>query len=51
VAYVVLREEATPAELIRGCRERLAPHKSPKRVVPVPALPRNAAAKLRRDRL
>jgi O-succinylbenzoic acid--CoA ligase len=51
VAFVVLCGEAAPDELIRWCRERLAPHKVPKRVQPVDALPRDAAGKLRRSRL
>jgi acyl-CoA synthetase (AMP-forming)/AMP-acid ligase II len=50
-AFVVLREEADPAELRGWCAARLAPHKVPKRIERVAALPRNAAGKLLRDRL
>ena len=50
-AFVVLREPVDPEELRAWCRERLAPHEVPKRVVPVDELPRNAAGKLMRDRL
>jgi o-succinylbenzoate---CoA ligase len=50
-ACVVLREHASEEELIAWCRGRLAPFKVPRRVQPVPALPRNTAGKLLRDRL
>ena len=50
-AFVVLREPVDPEELRAWCRERLAPHEVPKRVVAVDELPRNAAGKLMRDRL
>ncbi len=50
-AFVVLREPMDPEDLRAWCRERLAPHEVPKRVVPVEELPRNAAGKLMRDRL
>ena len=50
-AFVVLREPVDPEELRGWCRERLAPHEVPKRVVAVEKLPRNAAGKLLRDRL
>ncbi|WP_335933267.1 acyl-CoA synthetase [Streptomyces sp. PTD5-9] len=54
-AVVVLRGEATPAELIDHARERLAHFKAPKRVVLVDELPRNASGKILkrelRDRL
>ncbi|HEU0025175.1 MAG TPA: AMP-binding protein [Thermoleophilaceae bacterium] len=50
-AFVVLREPVQPAALRAWCRERLAPHEVPKRVVAVDELPRNAAGKLVRDRL
>jgi o-succinylbenzoate---CoA ligase len=50
-AFVVLRESVDPEELRAWCRERLAPHEVPKRVVPVDELPRNAAGKLVRSRL
>jgi o-succinylbenzoate---CoA ligase len=51
VAFVVLADGASEHELIAHCRERLAPHKVPKRVEPVAALPRNAAGKLLRSEL
>jgi len=50
-AFVVLRDGATAGELRDWCRDRLAPFKVPKRIEPVPALPRNAAGKLLRDHL
>jgi O-succinylbenzoic acid--CoA ligase len=50
-AYVVLRAEAAPEELRAWCRDRLAPHEVPKRVLEVHELPRNAAGKLLRNRL
>jgi O-succinylbenzoic acid--CoA ligase len=50
-AFVVLRRPATADELRAWCRERLAPHKAPKTVHEVAALPRNAGGKLLRDRL
>lgn len=45
-AFVVLRGEATEAELIGHARERLAPFKAPKRVLFVGELPRNASGKI-----
>ena len=45
------RAASTREELRAWCRERLAPHEVPKRVVAVEELPRNAAGKLMRDRL
>jgi acyl-CoA synthetase (AMP-forming)/AMP-acid ligase II len=50
-AFVVLSGEATGEELRDWARDRLAPHKVPKRVERVAELPRNAAGKLLRDRL
>jgi o-succinylbenzoate---CoA ligase len=50
-AFVVLAAAVPPAALQDWARERLAPHKVPKRVVAVRSLPRNAAGKLLRDRL
>jgi acyl-CoA synthetase (AMP-forming)/AMP-acid ligase II len=41
----------TDAELVRWCRERLAPFKIPERWITVDALPRNAAGKLMRRSL
>ncbi|MFB6712139.1 acyl-CoA synthetase [Streptomyces sp. NPDC056358] len=45
-AVVVLRGEATEAELIGHARERLAHFKAPKRVFFVDELPRNASGKI-----
>jgi o-succinylbenzoate---CoA ligase len=50
-AFVVLRSEASDAELIACARERLAPHEVPKRVVRVESLPRTAGGKLLRRRI
>jgi o-succinylbenzoate---CoA ligase len=51
VAYVVLSTPAGADELRGWCRERLDAFKVPKDVVVVNELPRNANAKLLRDRL
>ena len=50
-AVVELRSgaQATPAELIQTCRERLAPAKVPKSVEIVAAIPRSEAGKVRRS--
>ncbi|MFJ6433063.1 acyl-CoA synthetase [Streptomyces sp. NPDC091416] len=45
-AVVVLRGEATEAELIDHAREKLAHFKAPKRIVFVDGLPRNASGKI-----
>lgn len=51
-AFVVPRDPAlTPDELVDYCRARLAPYKKPRRVVFVPALPRNAMGKVQKDAL
>jgi O-succinylbenzoic acid--CoA ligase len=50
-AFVVLAGDASGEELRDWARERLAPHKVPKRVEPMAELPRNAAGKLLRSRL
>jgi o-succinylbenzoate---CoA ligase len=50
-AFVVLRRPASGEELRAWCRDRLEPHKVPKAVLEVEALPRNAGGKLLRDRL
>jgi O-succinylbenzoic acid--CoA ligase len=50
-AFVVLEGAASTEELIEWCRERLAPHKLPKRVEQVPSLPRSPAGKLLRDEI
>ncbi|HZS86409.1 MAG TPA: o-succinylbenzoate--CoA ligase [Chloroflexota bacterium] len=53
VAYVVLSPgtPCTVEELLAYCRARLAGYKVPARCIVVPALPRNAAGKLMRQRL
>jgi o-succinylbenzoate---CoA ligase len=50
-AFVVLREPTGAGALRAWCRERLAPHKVPKRIEQVQRLPRNPAGKLLRDLL
>jgi o-succinylbenzoate---CoA ligase len=50
-AFVVAREPVGPEELRAWCRERLAPHKVPKRVELVESLPRSPGGKLLRSRL
>jgi acyl-CoA synthetase (AMP-forming)/AMP-acid ligase II len=51
VAFVVARERVDPEVLLAWCRERLAPHKVPKDIVLVEALPRSPGGKLLRARL
>ena len=53
VAHVVLASEngASEEDLRAFCRERLAPHKVPKAITFVSALPRNATGKLERHKL
>jgi o-succinylbenzoate---CoA ligase len=50
-AFVVAREPVDPEQLRAWCRERLQPHKVPKEIALVAAVPRNAAGKLLRARL
>ncbi len=50
-AFVVPRELVDPEALRAWCRERLAPHKVPKRVELVESLPRSPGGKLIRARL
>ncbi|HTX54146.1 MAG TPA: long-chain fatty acid--CoA ligase [Candidatus Baltobacteraceae bacterium] len=52
-AFIILREgaEATPAELVRWCRGRLANYKVPRSVVIVPDLPRTATGKVHKPTL
>jgi o-succinylbenzoate---CoA ligase len=50
-AFVVPRERLDPEALRAWCRERLAPHKVPKRVELVRTLPRSPGGKLIRARL
>jgi acyl-coenzyme A synthetase/AMP-(fatty) acid ligase len=45
---VVLRQEATEAELIEHCRAQLAAFKVPRKVHLVPAIPRTATGKVQR---
>ncbi len=53
LAAVVLKEgvSVSPEELITRCRQRLAPYKCPKKIVLLPALPRNAMGKLQKNSL
>ncbi|MCX7590731.1 MAG: long-chain fatty acid--CoA ligase, partial [Kiritimatiellae bacterium] len=48
VAYIVLNEDAAfeEAAFLRFLKERLADYKVPKRVIQLPALPRNATGKV-----
>ncbi|HEX2071775.1 MAG TPA: AMP-binding protein [Thermoleophilaceae bacterium] len=50
-AFVVERAPVSDYDLLAFCRERLAGHQVPKRVVRVAELPRNAAGKLLRNSL
>jgi acyl-CoA synthetase (AMP-forming)/AMP-acid ligase II len=52
-AVVVLREteSVSPEELIRFCRDKLAPYKSPKSIVFQNDLPRNAMGKVQKAEL
>jgi o-succinylbenzoate---CoA ligase len=50
-AFVVPHERVDPEALRVWCRERLAPHKVPKRVELVESLPRSSGGKLLRSRL
>jgi o-succinylbenzoate---CoA ligase len=49
-ALVVLRERTDPEQLRDWCRERLEPHKVPKRIELVDSLPRSPGGKLLRER-
>ena len=53
LASVVLKEgvSVSPEELITCCRQHLAPYKCPKKIVLLPALPRNAMGKIQKNRL
>ena len=51
VAFVVPRERIDPDELRAWCRDRLQPHKVPKRIEFAEALPRTPGGKLMRGRL
>ncbi len=51
VAFVVLREHATEAQLVEHCRERLARFKVPKDVRFVNSLPRSGMNKVLKDEL
>ncbi|ANU25836.1 o-succinylbenzoate--CoA ligase [Planococcus versutus] len=51
IAFVVLQDEVTVAELLVYCREQLAAYKVPKKVTIVESLPRNASNKLLRREL
>jgi fatty-acyl-CoA synthase len=51
VAFVVLRHEASEAELVEHCRSRLARYKVPKAIRFVDALPRSGMNKVLKDEL
>jgi O-succinylbenzoic acid--CoA ligase len=51
LAYVVLKEHVSEAELLSYCRERLAKYKLPSRIYFRDSLPRNASSKLMRRML
>ncbi len=51
VAFVVPREPVDPDELRAWCRDRLQPHKVPKRIEFAESLPRTPGGKLLRGRL
>ncbi len=51
VAFAVLQDDVTVAELLVYCREQLAPYKVPKKLTIVESLPRNASNKLLRREL
>lgn len=46
VAFVILKQQATPGQLIAQCRRRLAPHKVPKQLTIVESFPRNSNGKV-----
>ncbi len=46
LAFVILKQQATPSQLIVHCRRQLAPHKVPKQVTILDALPRNSSGKV-----
>jgi o-succinylbenzoate---CoA ligase len=50
-AFVVLDGEATDADIVRHCRDRLAGYKVPRSIVRVEELPRTASGKLLKGRL
>ncbi|TDD47077.1 AMP-dependent synthetase [Kribbella antibiotica] len=51
VGYVVLRGTATPDELIEHVRENLARYKTPREIIIIDELPRNATGKVLRNKL
>jgi acyl-coenzyme A synthetase/AMP-(fatty) acid ligase len=48
VAYVVVRRELAPGELLAYCRTQLTAYKVPRDIRIVPELPRNSTGKLDR---
>jgi long-chain acyl-CoA synthetase len=50
-AFVALRFDASPDELVAWCRDRLAAFKYPRRVTVLPSLPRSATGKVLKARL
>jgi malonyl-CoA/methylmalonyl-CoA synthetase len=53
LAAVVLKDGAilSPKECVTYCRQHLAPYKCPKKIVLLPALPRNAMGKIQKQEL
>lgn len=51
VAFVVPDADFSEAAVLAGLRDRLAPHKVPRRIVPVAELPRTGSGKVRRHAL
>jgi acyl-coenzyme A synthetase/AMP-(fatty) acid ligase len=50
-AFVVLRDPIEIARLIGHCRDRLAPHKVPRRIIVCDSLPKTASGKIRKPDL
>lgn len=50
-AFVVLREPVSPSALTRYCRQHLATHKVPQRLIVIDQLPRNANGKVLKSAL
>lgn len=50
-AYVSLRAEADPADLVAHCKERLAAYKYPREVRVLPELPKTSSGKILRREL
>lgn len=46
VAYVIVKDEVTPGQLLTHCRQRLTPYKVPQQILLVSDLPRNSSGKV-----